>query len=173
MRKIFKCVATIDINPEEQRVVALLFFKTFLAVKAIKRCTMDEREQIRQRKMHDIVKMMEQNKLGATGVSEPVTVTDQNFDEFIKSSKVVLVDCWAEWCMPCRMLGPTIAELATSLSGKAGIGKLNVDDNKATAGKYSIMSIPTMLIFSDGQLVDQLVGVMPKENIQAALERHM
>lgn len=95
-----------------------------------------------------------------------LTATDQNFKaEILDSGKVALVDFWAAWCGPCQMLGPVIEELAGEYEGKAVISKLNVDENPNTAAQYGIRSIPTMLIFKNGEVVDQMVGAMPKNMI--------
>ena len=95
-----------------------------------------------------------------------LTATDQNFKpEILDSDKVALVDFWAAWCGPCQMLGPVIEELAGEFEGKAVIAKLNVDENPNTAAQYGIRSIPTMLIFKNGEIVDQMVGAMPKNMI--------
>ncbi|NLM25357.1 MAG: thioredoxin TrxA [Firmicutes bacterium] len=103
-----------------------------------------------------------------------VELTDKNFNtEVLDDSGVVLVDFWAPWCGPCRMVGPIIDELASEYQGKAKIGKLNVDDNPATASKYGIMSIPTMLIFKNGEVVDQMVGVAPKAQLVDKLDEHL
>ena len=97
---------------------------------------------------------------------EPVAVTDATFEEEVeKSSLPVLVDFWASWCGPCRMLGPIIDEIAEEQAGSVKVAKLNVDENSKTAAKFSIMSIPTMLMFKDGEAVDRLVGVQPKATI--------
>ena len=96
--------------------------------------------------------------------------TDQNFDaEVLKSDGPVLVDFWAEWCGPCVRLGPTIAELADELAGKAKIGKLNVDENPAVAQKYKVMSIPTVMIFKKGEVSKALIGLQPKTQYVQAL----
>ncbi len=97
--------------------------------------------------------------------------TDANFDaEVLKSKTPVLVDFWAEWCGPCRMLGPTIEELAKEYAGKVKVGKVNVDENPGIASKYSIRSIPTVMIFKNGTILDQMVGVQPKEAIKKKIE---
>jgi thioredoxin 1 len=97
-------------------------------------------------------------------------VTDGTFEEFIQSNDVAVIDCWAAWCGPCRMLSPVIEELAMEQKDVA-FGKLNVDENRATPMKYGIMSIPTLLYFKDGQLVDKTIGALPKRSIEDRLEK--
>ncbi len=101
-------------------------------------------------------------------MSKPVEVTDASFDEFVKNNPKVVVDCWAAWCAPCRMLTPIIDELAEE---KADIkfAKLDVDKNRAVPQRYGIMSIPTLLYFKDGQLVDKTLGALPKAAIESRL----
>ncbi len=101
-----------------------------------------------------------------------IQFTDQNFEkEVLKSEKPVLVDFWAEWCGPCQMMGPIVDELAKEMEGKYKIGKLNVDENRETAAKYGIMSIPTLIIFKDGKEVKKLTGVQAKESLKEELEK--
>ena len=98
--------------------------------------------------------------------------TDDNFDkEVLKSDKPVLVDFWAEWCGPCLMLGPVIEELAKDLGDKVKIGKLNVDQNQKTSQKYNVMSIPTVLLIKNGEIVEQFVGVQPKQVYEQAIQK--
>ena len=99
-------------------------------------------------------------------------LTDANFDEVvIKADKPVIVDLWAEWCGPCRMVGPIIEELAKEYEGKAVIGKLDVDSNPAVTSKSGIRNIPTILFFKGGEIVDKQVGAVPKSVIAAKLEK--
>ena len=104
--------------------------------------------------------------------SKPVVITDQTFDrEALQTSgRPVLVDCWAPWCGPCRMIGPVLDELAAESQGRYRIAKLNVDENPQTASRFQIASIPTMLIFKDGKLIDRLIGAQPKQAIAERLE---
>lgn len=97
-------------------------------------------------------------------------VNDANFSEVLSSNSVVLVDFWATWCGPCRALAPTIEEIAEEYEGRAFVGKCNVDESGEVAGQFRIMSIPALLFFKDGKLVDRLVGAQPKANITAKLD---
>ena len=103
-----------------------------------------------------------------------IELTDANFDEIVlKSDKPVLVDLWAEWCGPCRMVGPVVEELAKEYEGKAVIGKMNVDFNPNTSVKYGIRYIPTLLFFKGGQLVDRQVGAVPKAALESKLKAQL
>ena len=98
-------------------------------------------------------------------------LTDGNFDDVVKSRPLLVVDCWAQWCAPCRMVAPIIEELAEDYRGKITFSKLNVDYNRSVAARYQIMSIPTLLISKNGQLVDQKIGVMPKHVLENELTK--
>jgi thioredoxin 1 len=102
------------------------------------------------------------------------TFTDANFDELvIKAGELVLVDFWAEWCGPCKRLAPTVDALATDYAGKVTVGKLNVDDNQDTATKYQIRGIPALLLFKGGEIVESIVGLVPKDVLTKAIDKHL
>ncbi|HYT08613.1 MAG TPA: thioredoxin [Rugosimonospora sp.] len=104
------------------------------------------------------------------------SVTDTSFQsEVIEASNAqpVMVDFWADWCRPCHMLAPTVAEIAQDYAGKLKVVKLNVDENVNSAGRYNIRGIPTLLIFKGGQVADQIVGAVPKEQISKIVDRHV
>ena len=92
-------------------------------------------------------------------------LNESNFDSFVESNKIAVIDCWAPWCGPCRRMGPIIEELAGELAGKVGVAKLNTDENQGIAIRFNINAIPTLLVFKDQVLVDSLVGLRPKEDI--------
>jgi thioredoxin 1 len=103
-----------------------------------------------------------------------VEVTDSNFEsEVLKSELPVLVDFWAVWCAPCHMIAPIIEELANERDGSLKVTKMDVDSNPLTASKYGIRSIPTLLLFKNGEVVDQMIGAVPKTIIESKLEKHL
>ena len=132
----------------------------------------DELEEIKKRKLEEL-KMQYMN--GGKNIMEesmpntPLHMTDSNIDENIKKYPEVIIDCWAPWCGPCRMVGPIVEELAKEMQGKIVFGKLNVDENPQTSTKHQIMSIPTMLVFKNGELADRIIGAMPKEVLKQRL----
>lgn len=105
-------------------------------------------------------------------MAKPVHVTELDFDtQVLKAQEPVLVDFWAEWCAPCRMIAPIVEDLAQEYEGKVKVAKVDVDDNGGIANRYGIMSIPTLAIFKGGEMVERLVGYMPKPELKRRLER--
>lgn len=103
-------------------------------------------------------------------MGKTIEITDANFEEILQSDKPVLVDFWAEWCGPCKMIAPVVEELAADYNGKAIIGKLDVDSNPSVSAKYGIRSIPTLLVFKNGEIVDKQVGAVQKNVLAQKLE---
>jgi thioredoxin 1 len=106
-------------------------------------------------------------------MANAVTITDSNFDEIINTDKPVLVDFWAEWCGPCKMIGPIVEELAGDYKEKAVVGKLDVDNNPNIAARFGIRSIPTLLVFKNGEVVDKQVGAVGKPVLASKLDAQM
>jgi len=107
-------------------------------------------------------------------VTSTITVNDENFDdEVLRSDIPVLVDFWAEWCGPCKVVGPTIEALASDYQGKVKVAKLNVDDNPEAAGRFGVRSIPTLIVFKDGEAQQAAVGVQPKGQLAELIEKYV
>ena len=106
-------------------------------------------------------------------MGKAVEITDSNFNEIVTKNDVVLVDFWAEWCGPCRMIAPMIEELANEYDGKAVIGKLDVDYNQESSIKFGVRSIPTLLVFKNGEMVDRHVGAVPKETLSSSINSNL
>ena len=124
------------------------------------------------------VHLIEQEEAGEEEKAEEedglvVELTSDNFDQALGECRLLVVDCWAEWCAPCRMVAPVIEELATDYRGRIAFGKLNVDQNRSLAMRYRIVSIPTLLVFKEGQLVDQVVGAMPRAALEPQLAKYI
>lgn len=133
---------------------------------------MDELEQIKARKIAEMVKRAEEReRLSHARVL--VDLTDDDFESTIRMNKLVVVDCWAVWCYPCRLIAPIVEELAKEYGSAAVFAKLNVDENPLTALKYYIQSIPTILIVKNGVEVERVVGAVPKTQVEAAVKRHL
>ena len=131
-------------------------------------------EEIKRKKFEQYKK---QYMFGGKNMDEklpdsPIKITDADFDDAVKKYDTLVVDCWAPWCGPCRMITPVIDELAKEMHGKVVFGKLNVDENPMTSVKHQIMSIPTLLVFKNGDLVDRLVGALPKEALKEKLSSY-
>jgi thioredoxin 1 len=134
----------------------------------------DELEEIKKRKMEQLKK---QYMLGGKNMSKnmldtPLEITDADFDDLVKKYKIIVIDCWAPWCGPCRMVSPVIDELAKEMQGKIVFGKLNVDENPRVSMKHEIMSIPTLLVFKNGNLVDRIIGAYPKQELKKKLDAY-
>ena len=135
---------------------------------------MSELDEIRQRKLQEMMRMAGEAPSGGNGYPDStVVVTDSNFEETVKKYPVVVVDCWAPWCGPCRMLSPTVDAMAKDYKGKVVFAKLNTDDNIGTASKFRIMSIPTLLYFKEGKLVDKSVGALPRPMLESQVNKHL
>ena len=133
---------------------------------------MDELERIRARKMLELMRRQSQ-AAGRYALDSPIEVTDNNFESLIQEYPLLVVDCWATWCGPCRMLAPVIDELARDYAGKVVFGKMDVDENPRTAMNFGIMSVPTLLVIKGGKLIDQIVGAVPRDYIESKLREYM
>ena len=133
-----------------------------------------EIEAIRQKKMAEMIQKAGTGSSGGNGwPEEPVVVTDSTFESFLKKYPRVVVDCWAPWCGPCRMLSPTIDALAKNHKDEIAYAKLNTDENPGTAGKFRIVSIPTLLFFKDGKLVDKMIGAAPMAIVEQQVKKSL
>ena len=133
----------------------------------------DELEKIMQRKMNEFSLRTKRNDRIEGSQSTPITLTDQNFNEMVGKHPLLIVDFWAPWCGPCRMVSPVITELSQELAGKAAFGKLNVDENPMIASTFGIQSIPTIAIFKNGKAVDGIIGAASKSHIMSKLSTHI
>jgi len=125
---------------------------------------MDELEAIRQKKMERLQTMTS---------GEVLVLDDNNLAETVREHPFVVLDCWAEWCGPCKMVAPVIEELAKEYAGRITFAKLNIDENMGTAMKYQISAIPTMLVFRNGEMAGQIIGALPKNHIEQKLQEFM
>ena len=125
---------------------------------------MDELEAIRQKKMERLQTMTS---------GEVLILDDNNLAETVREHPFVVLDCWAEWCGPCKMVAPVIEELAKEYAGRITFAKLNIDANMDTATKYRISAIPTMLVFRNGEMAGQIIGALPKNHIEQKLQEYM
>jgi thioredoxin 1 len=139
--------------------------------KRMKENPSDELERIRLRKMRKMMRRAGRASMAQDYPDVPITVSDENFNEFVQQYPIVVVDCWAPWCGPCLMVASIIDSLAKDYAGKVVFGKLNVDENPRTAVRFGIMSIPTLLIMKHGREVDRIVGAAPRQHIELKLQR--
>jgi thioredoxin 1 len=135
---------------------------------------MNELEEIKRKKLEELKKryLNGGKNMDDDFPDAPLKITDSDIDKYIKKYKTIIIDCWAPWCGPCRMVGPIIEELAKEMQGKIVFGKLNVDENPVTSAKHQIMSIPTLLIFKNGTLIDRFVGAMPKDQLRQQIGKY-
>jgi thioredoxin 1 len=125
---------------------------------------LDELERIREKKMRELM-----GQMSTPSIDKPIVVSDRNFDQTVKNYPLVVIDCWAAWCAPCRAIAPVVEELAKEYTGKVVFGKLNVDENPETAQKFGVMAIPTLLVMKNGTEVGRIVGVLPKSQLEAKI----
>lgn len=129
-----------------------------------------ELKHIKEKKLRELMGLKEkEHELNP----DPTHITDSNFNEIVNQHSLALIDCWAPWCGPCLALAPTIEELTEKYAGKVLVGKLNVDENPRTAERFQIFSIPTTLIMKNGREVDRIVGLVPKNHVEAVLRKHL
>ncbi len=131
---------------------------------------MDDLEKIKQKKLKEL---LEKAKGTEKVINKPIKVDASNFDKILSQNENVVVDFWAEWCMPCRMIAPVIEELAKDFAGKVVFAKLNTDENPFIASRYNITGIPTLIFFKKGKPMDILVGAYPKAEIKRWIERNL
>jgi len=137
--------------------------------------TKDEIAKIKMRKMHELMKKVRKpnhNEQRET-IDTPILVTDTNFSQVIQLHPLMIIDCWAAWCGPCKMIAPVIDEMAKDYAGKVVFGKLNVDENPRTASELVIMAIPTLLVVKNGNIVDRIVGAVPREQMELKLQAYL
>jgi len=135
---------------------------------------LDELEEIKRKKMEQMKKDMDASAKPFVELPDkPVIVTDATIDAAASQYPIFILDCWAEWCGPCRTIGPIIEQLASEMKGKVVFGKLNIDQNMQTANKYRISAIPTLMVFKDGKLIDKLVGAYPKPDLVANIQKFL
>jgi len=129
---------------------------------------MDDLAEIRERKRQELQARLS-SAAPQPAANGPITLTDETFEQAVASHRALVVDCWAPWCGPCRILSPTVETLAKDYRGRITFGKLNTDENQEVPMRYGIMSIPTLLFFKDGELVDTMVGAVPRPYIEEKL----
>lgn len=129
-------------------------------------------EELERIKMRMVREMLGGKSRGSES-THPLDLTDENFDQIVGGNRLVLVDFWAPWCAPCRIVAPILEELAAKYAGKIVVGKVNVDENPETAMKFMIAAIPTIMLFKEGSVVEKIVGAVPKSTLEALIEKHL
>ncbi|HEX2106929.1 MAG TPA: thioredoxin [Nitrososphaera sp.] len=132
----------------------------------------DELEAIKHKKLAELQKEAA-TKAMMSSITEPIVLSDSNFASEVSKYPIMLVDFWAQWCGPCRMVSPIIEQLSREYSGKVAFGKVNVDENQRTAASFGIQSIPTLMIFKGGKAVDVIIGALPKGQIEMKLKQQL
>lgn len=133
-----------------------------------------ELAKIQRKKMDELLlRIQTQEKPNENLYSKPILLTDTNFSSEVTKAKLIVVDFWAPWCGPCKMVGPLIEELATEYAGKVVFGKMNVDENQMVPRSFGIQGIPTLMIFKNGKAVDTIVGAYPKSQIESKFRPHI
>jgi len=125
---------------------------------------LDELDELRARRMRDLM-----SETSTSKIEKPIVVSDRNFEQTLKSYPLVVVDCWAAWCAPCRAIAPIVDQLAKEYSGKVVFGKLNVDENPETTQRFGIMAIPTLLVMKNAKEVDRVIGALPKNQLETKI----
>jgi thioredoxin 1 len=132
-----------------------------------------ELDEIMARKKSELLTNAQLSENKPSSVSSPITLSDSNFEQALKENPLLVVDFWAVWCGPCRMVAPVIEQLASELAGKVVFGKLNVDENPAISRTFGIQSIPTIEIFKNGKVIDAIVGAVSKSQMQSTILKYL
>lgn len=132
-----------------------------------------ELDEIMARKKSELLTNAQLSENKPSSVSSPITLSDSNFEQALKENSLLVVDFWAVWCGPCRMVAPVIEQLASELAGKVVFGKLNVDENPAISRTFGIQSIPTIAIFKNGKAIDAIVGAVSKSQMQSTILKYL
>lgn len=134
----------------------------------------DDIEMLRKKRMEELMKQFGRgaNEQDGNRPSKPAMLSDASFDGFVKNGSLVVIDCYADWCMPCKMVSPIVEQLANEMK-EVTFGKLNVDESPRIAMRYEIMSIPTLLVFKNGHLIDAIVGALPKAMLKSRIEGYL
>jgi thioredoxin 1 len=128
---------------------------------------LDKLEQIRAKRMRELM-----DQMSTPNIDKPIVVSDRNFDQTVKTYPLVVVDCWAAWCAPCRAIAPVVEQLAKDYRGRVVFGKLNVDENPETAQRFGIMAIPTLLVMKKGEEIDRIVGALPRTQLESKINTY-